>query len=76
MFGGAQKKISTTRERISFCLFERPQSDWKLANSLLGMQEGVPTVITMGGGYSRPIDNTVEAHADVYRAAAQMYPAQ
>ncbi|KAK9906768.1 hypothetical protein WJX75_007622 [Coccomyxa subellipsoidea] len=40
------------------------------------LEEGVPTVITMGGGYSRPIDNTVEAHADVYRAAAQMYPAQ
>jgi len=26
----------------------------------------VPLVITMGGGYSRPIDASVDAHADVY----------
>ena len=36
----------------------------------LDMQEGVPGVICMGGGYSRPIGATVEAHADVYRTAA------
>lgn len=31
----------------------------------------IPSVITMGGGYSRPIDASVEAHADVFIAAAE-----
>jgi hypothetical protein len=30
----------------------------------------------MGGGYSTPIDATVQAHADVYRAAATMLAGQ
>jgi len=34
------------------------------------LQAGVPLVITMGGGYTRPIDASVEAHADVFRTAA------
>ena len=34
------------------------------------LQREVPTVICMGGGYSRPIEPTVEAHSDVYRMAA------
>lgn len=36
------------------------------------VQEGVPTVVTMGGGYSRPIESTVQAHADVYHIAATL----
>ncbi|KAK9830543.1 hypothetical protein WJX72_012375 [[Myrmecia] bisecta] len=36
------------------------------------LQEGVPLVIVMGGGYSRPVEATVNAHADVYRQAALM----
>jgi len=32
-------------------------------------QASVPLVITMGGGYTKPIDASVEAHADVYRTA-------
>ena len=35
------------------------------------MQREVPTVICMGGGYTRPIEPTVEAHLDVYRMAAK-----
>ena len=35
------------------------------------VQREVPTVICMGGGYSRPIEPTVDAHYDVYRMAAQ-----
>jgi hypothetical protein len=41
-----------------------------------GVQEGVPAVVTMGGGYARPIENTVRAHADVYRTAAQLLAPQ
>ncbi|KAI5067513.1 hypothetical protein GOP47_0018041 [Adiantum capillus-veneris] len=35
----------------------------------------LPLVITMGGGYSRPSEASVLAHADVYRAAALRYGA-
>jgi acetoin utilization deacetylase AcuC-like enzyme len=31
---------------------------------------GCPLVVTMGGGYSRPPDDSIEAHADVFRTAA------
>jgi acetoin utilization deacetylase AcuC-like enzyme len=30
---------------------------------------GVPCVTVMGGGYTRPSDASIEAHADVFRAA-------
>lgn len=33
----------------------------------------IPIVVTMGGGYSQPIDRTVEAHAQTYRTAATVY---
>lgn len=33
----------------------------------------VPLVITMGCGYSKPLEVSIEAHADVYRAAALRY---
>lgn len=32
----------------------------------------VPLVITLGGGYSNPIEATVEAHANTFRAAAEL----
>jgi len=32
-----------------------------------------PTIITMGGGYSDPIELTAQAHAQVYRTAAQIW---
>jgi acetoin utilization deacetylase AcuC-like enzyme len=34
--------------------------------------KGIPTVLTLGGGYSDPIEHTVEAHAATFRAAAKM----
>ena len=40
------------------------------------LQREVPTVVCMGGGYSRPIEPTVEAHSDVYRMAAQALAGQ
>lgn len=36
-------------------------------------QAGVPCVITLGGGYSDPIELTVEAHANTFRTAARLY---
>ncbi len=32
-------------------------------------QRGLPVVVTLGGGYGRPIETTVEAHCNVWRAA-------
>jgi acetoin utilization deacetylase AcuC-like enzyme len=34
---------------------------------------GIPLVITLGGGYSDPIERTAEAHANTFRVAAQIY---
>ncbi len=33
----------------------------------------IPIVITLGGGYSNPIQRTAEAHAETLRTAAQIY---
>jgi len=33
----------------------------------------IPVVITLGGGYSDPISLTAEAHANTFRAAAQLF---
>jgi acetoin utilization deacetylase AcuC-like enzyme len=33
----------------------------------------VPLVITLGGGYSKPIELTAEAHANTFRVAAEIY---
>ncbi|CAI7847974.1 unnamed protein product, partial [Closterium sp. NIES-53] len=37
------------------------------------IDNGMPLVITMGGGYSRPPDASIAAHADVYRSAAYRF---
>ncbi len=34
---------------------------------------GVPMVLTLGGGYSKPIDASVEAYAGTYQAAAEIF---
>ena len=34
------------------------------------LSAGVPCVTVMGGGYTRPADASIEAHTDVFRAAA------
>ena len=34
---------------------------------------GIPMVITLGGGYSDPIEATAQAHANTFRIAAQVY---
>ena len=57
----------------------------RLALSHAGLQErdrrvmaaaqshGVPIVITLGGGYSRPIELTAEAHANTFRTASEIF---
>jgi hypothetical protein len=34
---------------------------------------GIPLVLTSGGGYSRPIELSVEAHANTYRTAWEVF---
>jgi acetoin utilization deacetylase AcuC-like enzyme len=34
---------------------------------------GAPFILTSGGGYSRPIDLSAEAHANTYRSAREMF---
>jgi acetoin utilization deacetylase AcuC-like enzyme len=34
--------------------------------------DGIPVVITLGGGYAEPISLTVEAHANTFRCAARL----
>lgn len=49
------------------------RDDLNIRNNMVysfALELNVPTVITMGGGYSRPADASISAHADVYRAAA------
>jgi acetoin utilization deacetylase AcuC-like enzyme len=36
-------------------------------------ERAVPFVITLGGGYSKPIEITAEAHANTYRTAAEIF---
>jgi acetoin utilization deacetylase AcuC-like enzyme len=37
-------------------------------------EHGFPIVVTLGGGYSEPIERTVEAHANTFRAVAALQP--
>ena len=39
------------------------------------LARGVPLVIAMGGGYCRPIEHSIAAHADVFRSAAYRFAA-
>lgn len=36
-------------------------------------ERGLPFVITMGGGYSKPIELTAQAHANTFRTAAEIF---
>ncbi|MFQ6033592.1 MAG: histone deacetylase, partial [Candidatus Bipolaricaulia bacterium] len=36
-------------------------------------EAGVPVVITLGGGYARPVSRTVEAHLNTFRAALEVF---
>jgi acetoin utilization deacetylase AcuC-like enzyme len=49
-------------------LRERDRRVCSFARSL-----GVPLVITLGGGYSKPIEHTALAHANTFRMAAEIF---
>jgi len=36
-------------------------------------RSGIPLVVTLGGGYSRPLEATVRAHIGTYRAARTVW---
>jgi acetoin utilization deacetylase AcuC-like enzyme len=42
----------------------------------LACELGIPLVVTMGGGYSSPIELTAEAHANTFRVAAETFQEQ
>jgi acetoin utilization deacetylase AcuC-like enzyme len=37
------------------------------------VQNGIPAVVTLGGGYGAPLEATVEAHANTYRVALEVF---
>ncbi|HET9364094.1 MAG TPA: histone deacetylase, partial [Candidatus Angelobacter sp.] len=49
-------------------LIERDKKILQAARSF-----GAPFVLTSGGGYSRPIELSAEAHANTYRTAWQIF---
>lgn len=49
-------------------LQERDRLVCEFARSL-----GVPHVVTLGGGYSKPVEHTVLAHANTFRVAADVF---
>lgn len=57
-------RLSLTRPGLS-------RRDHLVIGGALGRQ--VPLVITMGGGYSNPVEHTVAAHAQTFRIAADLF---
>lgn len=57
--------------RLSLTLEGLKSRDRRVIGECLG--RNLPLVITLGGGYSSPIEPTVEAHANTFRVAARMY---
>lgn len=41
---------------------------------VLAAAQGIPLVITLGGGYADPIERTAEAHANTFRTALRVTP--
>jgi acetoin utilization deacetylase AcuC-like enzyme len=39
----------------------------------LGKTRGIPIAVCLGGGYSVPIDASVQSHVDVFRDAAEVF---
>lgn len=60
--------------RLSLSLAGLAQRDALVITS--AHELGIPLVITLGGGYSSPIQQTVSAHAQTFRIAADIYAAE
>jgi acetoin utilization deacetylase AcuC-like enzyme len=68
---GVDPLASDTLGRLALTpqgLIERDRRVFKAARTF-----GAPFVLTSGGGYSRPIELTAEAHASTYRTAWQIF---
>ena len=39
-------------------------------------RRGIPVAITLGGGYARPIEDTIEAHLGTYQVAMELFAAR
>ena len=37
----------------------------------MAVKHSIPTVVFMGGGYSKPISHTIDAFSDLFTAAAE-----
>ena len=55
-------KLNVTREGMS----ERNKLVFEMA-----VKNSIPTVVFMGGGYSKPISHTIDAFCDLFTAASE-----
>jgi acetoin utilization deacetylase AcuC-like enzyme len=68
---GVDALASDVLGRLSLTLEGMKARDRRVIRQVQG--RGIPLVITLGGGYSNPIELTAEAHANTFRIAAEVY---
>jgi len=67
---GVDTLATDTLGRLSLTLEGLRERDRLVLESVRAA--GVPLLITLGGGYSQPLEMTAEAHANTFRAAARI----
>jgi len=67
---GVDSLATDTLGRLSLSLEGLQERDRKVFTAC--RQSGVPVLITLGGGYSDPLENTARAHANTYLMAASV----
>jgi acetoin utilization deacetylase AcuC-like enzyme len=67
---GVDTLATDTLGRLSLTLDGLRERDRLVLESVRAA--GVPLLITLGGGYSQPLEMTAEAHANTFRAAARI----
>ncbi len=65
--GGVDALVSDTLGRLRMTLAGMAARDRLVLGHFRG--RGIPVVLTLGGGYARPIEDTIAAHVGTYRAA-------
>ena len=68
---GVDGLATDTLGRLSLSHAGLKERDRRVCTFARGL--AVPLVITLGGGYSRPIEHTVTAHANTFRTAAEAF---
>jgi acetoin utilization deacetylase AcuC-like enzyme len=68
---GVDPLASDTLGRLALTQAGLQQRDLRVIAAT--QSHGVPIVITLGGGYSRPIELTAEAHANTFRTASEIF---